>query len=93
MIYIMKLVSGEELIADVTDAEGGYDLKQPCILQVVPSRTNPEQPVMALIPYATYTENHKVFVSSSHVVWASKPVEELYNQYNSIFGTGIMLPT
>lgn len=93
MIYIMKLISGEELIAEVNEHEAGYDLKQPCVLQLVPSRANPDQPVMALIPYAAYTESHKIFVSAAHVVWVSKPVEELYNQYNSIFGTGLMLPT
>ena len=91
MIKITKLISGEELIADVTESGSAVSLDKPCILQMVPSRTNPEQPSMALIPYAMYTESHKVTVKSDHVVWSEEPLKELYNQYNSIFGSGIVV--
>lgn len=92
MIMITKLTSGEELIADVTDENGTYiSLDKPCVLQMIPSRSNPEQPTMALIPYAMYTESHRVAVKREHVIWSEEPLKELYNQYNSIFGSGIVV--
>lgn len=92
MIKILKLTTGEELIADVKDENGTYVLlDKPCSLQIIPSRSNPEQPSMALIPYAMYTESHKISLKREFIVWSEEPLKELYNQYNSIFGSGIVL--
>lgn len=91
MIKIVKLVSGEELIGDTDQNHIGITIKKPCILQMVQSRQDPTQPMMSLIPYAFYAEDHTVTIDPSKVVWSEKPITELYNQYNSIFGTGIQL--
>lgn len=92
MIKILKLVSGEELIADVKDqSNNDVVLDKPCMLQMIPSRANPEQHAMALIPYAIHTEYHKVSVKREHIVWSEEPLKELYNQYNSVFGSGIVM--
>ena len=90
MIKIVKLITGEELIADVTGSEI-LTLSKPCVLQMVPSRQNPEQPMMGMFPYAPYTEDHTIEVDRARIVWDAKPVKELYNQYNSAFGSGIQL--
>ena len=90
MIKVVKLITGEELIADVTGSEI-LTLNKPCVLQMVPSRQNPDQPMMGMFPYAPYTEDHSIEVCRSRIVWDAKPVKELYNQYNSAFGSGIQL--
>ena len=90
MIKIVKLITGEELIADVTGSEI-ITLSKPCALQMVPSRKDPDQPMMGMFPYAAYTEDHSIEVDRSRIVWSAKPVKELYNQYNSAFGSGIQL--
>ena len=91
MIKIVKLITGEELIADVTANGISMTLSKPCVLQVVPSRQNPDQPMMGMFPYAPYTEDHTIDVDVEKIVWDAKPVKELYNQYNSAFGSGIQL--
>jgi hypothetical protein len=58
---------------------------------MVPSRQNPEQPMMGMYPYAAYTEDHSIEVDRARIVWSAKPLKELYNQYNSAFGSGIQL--
>jgi hypothetical protein len=90
MIKIVKLITGEELIADVTGSEI-LTLSKPCSLQMVPSRQNPDQPMMGMFPYAAYTEGHCIDVDIDKIVWDATPVKELYNQYNSAFGSGIQL--
>ena len=92
MIRILKLVTGEEIIGYSSEAHGEITVKKPCYIQLVPSRADPEQPAMALMPYAAYTKDHKVVIDISTIVWSEEPLIELYNQYNSLFGTGLVIP-
>ena len=94
MIKILKLVTGEELLGDADEfanKQNQITLVKPCILQLVPSRSNPEQVGMALIPYATYAKDHTILIDKDSIVWEQEPVDEVRNQYNSIFGSGIVL--
>lgn len=88
MIKVIKLSTGEELMGEI---DNNYVIKNPCILQMVPSRSDPSKAAMALIPYANYLDDSRIEISTEHIVWEGEPVEELYNQYNSIFGSGIQL--
>lgn len=88
MIKVIKLSTGEELIGEI---DNNYVIKNPCILQMVPSRSDSNKAAMALIPYANYLDGLTIEISTEHIVWEGEPVEELYNQYNSIFGSGIQL--
>ena len=90
MIKILKLVTGEEIIGDIT-GDNTVQIDKPCLIQLVPSRANPDQPAMALIPYGLYTKNHRINVPNEMIIWSEEPMEELYNQYNSIFGSGIVV--
>lgn len=91
MIKVIKLLSGEEIIGDVT-VNDSYTVKDPCMLQMIPSRGNPEQAAMALVPVAMHLESRSVSIKEEHILWIEKPVTELYNQYNSAFGSGLVLP-
>ena len=91
MIQVIKLVSGEELVGDISTEGTLVKIKQPCFLQMIPSRSEPSKTMMALVPYAMYLEDHSVTVESKNILWSDKPVTELYNQYNSVFGSGIQL--
>lgn len=94
MIKILKLVTGEEIIGDIDEIANQLNqvkLAKPCILQFVPSRSNPEQVSMGLIPYAPYAKDHTVYVDEDAIIWQQEPVDELRNQYNSIFGSGIVV--
>lgn len=91
MIRVLKLTTGEELVGEVTVTDENTHLKNPCIVQLVPSRANPEQPMMAMVPYAITVDGHKIQIKNSHIVWSGEPVKEVYNQYNSMFGSGIIV--
>lgn len=90
MIKIVKIITGEEIIGDVSSSDDSLSIDRPCVLQLVPSRTS-DQPSMALIPYAPYTKNHKISIKVTNVIWVEEPLEDLYNHYNSIFGSGIVV--
>lgn len=88
MIKVIKLSTGEEIMGEI---DIDYKMKEPCILQMVPSRSDPTKAMMALIPYASHVKQSSIEISPEHIIWEGEPVEELYNQYNSIFGSGIQL--
>lgn len=90
-IRIIKLVTGEELLGDVTDQGLAYSIKNAVIVALVPSRANPQQPSVGLAPWMPYAENDPVVIPKQHVVYDAKPVKEMVNNYNSIFG-GIITP-
>lgn len=91
MILVLKVITGEEVIADVTETETSYTLKKPAYVQYVPSRTDQDRPMLALAPYAVYVEDYTLEIPKASIIWKAKPVKEMYNQYNSIFGSGIVL--
>lgn len=90
MILVLKLVTGEEIVGDVT-MDSDCIVKNPCMIQLVPSRSNSEQAAMALVPVGLHLEEHSITVKQEHIVWTAKPVKDLYNQFNSYFGSGIQL--
>lgn len=91
MIKIAKLVTSEEVVGDFTENENSYTIKNTCAIAYVPSREQPGQQALGLIPYAAYTRDHEITVGKEKVVWIEELVEEVYNQYNNIFGSGIQV--
>ena len=94
-IKIIKLTSGEEIIGTMKNLNDGdmVQIDKPCVIQIVPSRSDPNQPMMALLPYAVYTKHHRINITPKDIVWEEEPVDELYNQYSSAFGSGLVVPT
>ena len=90
-IKIIKLLTGEELIGDVEDKGLSYSVKNAVLIALVPSRTNPQQPSIGLAPWMPYAENEPVMISKQSIVYEAKPIKEMINNYNSIFG-GIITP-
>lgn len=91
MIRIAKFVTSEEVVGDYTDNGDTYTVKNTCAIAYVPSRDQPGQQALGLIPYAAYTKDHEITISKEKVVWIEELVDEVYNQYNNIFGSGIQV--
>lgn len=91
MIKIAKLVTSEEVVGDYTDNGDTYTVKNTCAIAYVPSRDQPGQQGLGLIPYAAYTKDHEITIAKEKVVWIEELVDEVYNQYNKIFGSGIQV--
>lgn len=92
MIKALKLVTGEEVVGKITYL-GGNDIlvEKPCAMMLVSSRSTPDKHSMALVPYAGYAKDHNITIDKTHVVWQAELADDVYNQYNSIFGTGIQI--
>lgn len=91
MIKILKLITSEEVVGEVIEKNELITINQPCAVMLIASRSTPDQHSMALVPYAGYTKDHSITISRDKIVWEAELAEEVFNQYNAIFGSGIQI--
>lgn len=91
MIKVIKLVTGEEIVGDLKYDGDKITITKPCAVMLVSSRSTPDNHSMALVPYAGYTLDHTIEIVKNHIVWTAELQEDVYNQYNMIFGSGIQI--
>jgi|TARA_B100000941_G_scaffold290912_1_gene275876 hypothetical protein len=93
-IKIVRLNSGEELIGEVKDdGANNWVIKNVC--QIAASYADPTQATarIGLAPFMPYSKVKDGFtVSKTFVAFLVEPVNELLNEYNKVFGSGLVLP-
>jgi hypothetical protein len=92
-IKVIKLVTGEEVVGDITTNGDYVTIDKPCAVMLVASKSTPDQHSMALIPYAAYTNDHRIEVKAAAIIWEGELQEDVYNQYNMLYGSGIQIMT
>ena len=86
-IQIVRLTSGEELIADVTIQTDGYLLSDVAIL--IPTQQNQ----LGLAPFMAYgIPKDGIFFKNEHIMFLIEPVDGLRQQYQTMFGK-VITPT
>ena len=94
-IKAVKLSTGEDIVAQVSITNDAYVLTNPVRLAVVPSQVG-GQANFGFAPWPIYVEQKKgysVEVHKSHVVFMTDPAEDFLQQYDQIFGSGIITPS
>ncbi len=87
-VRIVGLLNGLELIAKVYETEDSYHVKNGAIL--VPTSQNQ----LGIAPWIPYAKTEKgVELNKSKVMYVVEPDDEVSNQYNSAFGSGIVVPS
>ena len=83
-IRLVKVITGEEVIADIELENGIYTLKNP--VRIVMARDG-----MGIVPWSPFIKEQKVTLRYDHVIFTAELDDEVYNGYNSRFGSGIIL--
>ena len=91
-VKYIKLLNGEELVAEVLVDDLKTVLKNPIRLVIVPSKADPKTPSVGLAPWAEFSDDKEITIDKSHILAVMSPIQEIVNQYNSIFG-GIVAPS
>lgn len=90
-IKLIRLQTGEDLIANVSiDADGDLGLENPCMVYVRPNSTNTGASV-GLTRWLPYAEPKTFTIESRWVVVITEPAQDLKNEYNKAFGSGIVV--
>lgn len=93
-ILILKLVTGEEVLGEVVDITESFKLKNPVGVAIV--RGADGQPNVGFAPFPLHAEQKSGFeidIHRSQVVYSYVPAEDFINNYDQLFGTGIVLPS
>ena len=80
MIKILRLISGEEVVATVKETDGGYNISDPAL--IVP--TEKGIGLMDMMPYSAMGES-ETFIKESVIVFVTEPIEGLLKKYQSLY--------
>jgi hypothetical protein len=93
-LLVMKLVTGEEVFGEIeAESETEFVIVNPVAIAVV--RGKDGQPNIGFAPFPLHAEQKTgatVAISKKSVVYSYVPAEDFINNYNQIFGSGIVLP-
>jgi len=87
MIKLIKLITGEEIVAEIGDRRDVNILKNPMRLMMI------GEGQLAFLPYLMFAEEEEVEIEMKHILYCLTPTLEIQNNYNKKFGSGIVLPT
>ena len=89
-VKVLKLITGEEVIARITEEENNLiSLKQPMTLQMLPP-TSTGQVGIALVPWIKAAKNEKVTISTEHVLVTDEASDQSEKNYLQVV-TGLSL--
>ena len=92
-VKLLRLKSGEDIIADVTlvDTEDTIKIENPAMLMPT-GQSQGGHMQMGFGPWAPFSDDKSFEIPRDWLVYISKPNKDLLNQYNSVFGSGIVVP-
>lgn len=99
-IKLIKLINGEELLAEVIDSSynGTVLMKNVVRVVVMPNKLDPKTPNIGFAPWAEFTDDKEIEISQTSVLAIMNPIKEFLAQYQSMFGkvvtptSGLILP-
>jgi len=89
-LKLITFKTNQTILGDVEYTGGEYIIKKPVQVIVQPTK---DGPMMGFSPFLDYCLefNTGIKFSSSDVLTVTIPVNELSNQYNEVFGSGIQI--
>jgi hypothetical protein len=92
-IQVLKLMNNEEILAEIQETPFEYILTNPVGIAIV--RGKDGTPNVGFAPWPIHAESKSgttYSIPKSNVLYSYVPAEDFINNYNQIFGTGIILP-
>ena len=90
-LKLLRLRSGEDVICEVITESAEYvKIKNPAMLMPVGSQG--QQMQMGMAPWMPFSEQNEFEIPRDWLVVMSDVVKDIANNYNQIFGSGIVVP-
>ena len=83
-IKVVRLISGEELIGDWNEETN--TITNPVIMVPV------SKAQLGFSPWIPYVEEEEVPLKEQHIVTILTPDNKLQNEYNRVYGSGLIVP-
>jgi len=87
-VKILRLTTGEEVLCKAEKTDIGWLVKKASV--IIPAG----QGAIGLMGWMPYTKAYEdgIEIKDEFVMFVSDPQEELYNEYNDAFGSGLIVP-
>ena len=90
-IKCVKLITDQDLIGKVEfDVLGNINITDPAMIVMIPSESS-EKMSLGLVPWVQYSEQKTFRLEKSNVLTTFDPVLNVLNNYNRIYGSGIVV--
>ena len=90
-VKLLRLKSGEDIVTDVKEENIEYTtVNVPAML--VPMGGQGQQMQMGMAPWMPFSEQNEFEIPRDWLVVMSDVVKDIANNYNQIFGSGIVVP-
>lgn len=85
-VKLIRLTTGEMLLANTSIENNAYTLKKPAWIAQL------KQGEFALVPWLPLAKEDVVTLGSDKIMYCLEPEIGILNEYNSAFGSGIVVP-
>jgi hypothetical protein len=93
-IIVLKLATNEEVLGEIeSESETEFVLENPVGIAIVRGQNG--QPSVGFAPFpihAPQVKGAKIAIAKKHVVYNYEPAQDFIDNYNQVFGSGIVLP-
>lgn len=91
-IRLARLINGQEVIGEFVE-ENPMTLTLRNIAVIVPNMDESTKRIeIRMAPFSLFTESNELGLDKGAIIFVAKPVQDIVNQYNTIFGSGIVVP-
>jgi len=91
-IKLVRLKSGEDLVADIDINTDAVTLENPAMIMPVGNPGADGQVQMGFGPWVPFAKSKTFEVPREHVVFIADPADDIVNNYRQMFGSGIVVP-
>ena len=90
-VKILRLITGEDVIAKVSENDQGVSLNKPFV--IIPTQSQPGKPVQLMMTlYSPYGKSDSVTIKSDKIISMVEPKEEILKSYQQNTSSIIQSP-
>lgn len=91
-VLITRLITGEEILGEVTEStESSCSISNPTQIAAQPNPKTGNVDIH-MAPFVPLSSQKAITISLKNVLCQYEPVVEILNKYNTMFGSGIIIP-
>ena len=84
---LIKLVTGETLLASVKENGSSTILKKPAMIAMIAKGE------VGLVPWIPFAKEESVSIANDKILYCTDADEGIANEYSTNFGSGLVMPT